>query len=168
MSEGRDREQVGWDVVGLLVALVVFFGLAALIFGPYGQLTRLVPFLRGYGLLLLFSTAVSALTVLLSRWFRLNLYDRGGVFVALGLVASGALLSWWGITAAGWIASASDAANDGGALAFALFTLVGLLSTFVASLVVALFYYGQVYRLVSLAVGVGAYVATALWLTFGR
>lgn len=169
MSEGRTSEDLGWDLLGASLVVAVFFGIAALIAmgqaTPFDRLGFLGGFARELGLLLLAASIVSAGTGLFSKAVRWNLYDHGTAFVVLGLVASGGLTAAFAVRAAGTITSWAAPASSLGTVGL---HFVGFLATVVAGQLVALLYYGTLYRLANLALGVLAYSGWALWLAFGR
>lgn len=159
-AEGEQLRDLGWGLVGALVALVGFALLATLLLWPLGKVSLLWPIVRALGLLLVLSFGVNLVTGTLSRLLRWNIYDRSEWFVGLGVLASGLLMVAWAVHVSRLVELAARGMGGWGWVA--LF-LVGLLSLIPASQLVGLFYHGQIYRLASLGLGLVGYVGWAAW-----
>jgi len=154
-----DRE----DLFNALVALAlngIFLGLVALVAWPLQKLSLLSLLARGYGVLWVAVFASALLLTLFHRLLHMNLYDRYNGYVISTLLVSGLLQL-------GWSAFAAQTARTFGiGEAFWISTIVyvlGFLSCWIASQVIAASYSGQIYKLVNLALLPIGFFLFILW-----
>jgi hypothetical protein len=162
MSE--DRQDLVWDLIGMVAATAVFTLLSGPLLWLAGRMAFLAPLARGGAVLLIGVLASGVLVGALERAFGLDIHRRAKAYVGLNLLAGGALTVWWSIHAARLAGVAASAATPWQSTAV---HVAGLLSVPVAATVVSVVYRGTVYRLTNLLLGLGTYLALAAWRLVG-
>ena len=139
------------ELFNALVALAlngIFLGLVALVTWPLGQLPLVFALGRGYGGLWIALMVSSLLLTLFHRLLRVDLDSRYDAYV-ISTLAPSSLLQL------GWTAFAAQTArtfSTGEALWIsAIFYLLGFLSCWIASQIIAVSYAGAIYKLTNLA-----------------
>jgi hypothetical protein len=156
----RDEQKELYEFVFASALNILFLGLLALSLWPLGKLPLAVRLSKGYSVLwgVLFITGF--LLLRLQRRFRVNLYDHGDAYVISGLVVSGFLqVGWSAFLALTLRAFVADAHVW---LAVVLY-FVGVLSCYVAFVVVSSFYQGHIYKFVNLALALASFAAFSVW-----
>jgi hypothetical protein len=151
-----------------LVALAlngIFLGLVALVTRPLGRLSLVFELGRGYGVLWIVLIISSLLLTLFHRLSRMDLDSRYTPYV-ISTLAPSSLLQL------GWTAFAAQTArtfSTGEALWIsALFYLLGFLSCWIASQVIATSYAGAIYKLTNLALIPFGFLVFSLWPVGGQ
>lgn len=144
---------------------LLFLGLIALALWPLGWLALVGQLAWGFlGLwILLFLSAT--LLGWVERWLRINMYDRYNLYFLLNLLTSLWLILGWSSIAAQLVSHA--AATESG-WRVAILMGVGLLSSYVGSLVVTLIFRGTLYQLASMPAALLGYILFSLWPASGQ
>ena len=162
MTESPTRE-IGLTWAALGITFSTFLVLGALLAWLAGQ-PRLVLSLA-LGLLVLLGAAllVPPIAAILAKILRWDPYRHTYPYIALNLVASGAMTVSWVVYAVRRLDGATLGTSwwQGGVLYF-----VGLLATVVALHIVQESFTGDLYRMVNTAVGLVGYLAWGGWAAF--
>ncbi|HVF44160.1 MAG TPA: hypothetical protein VM936_14145 [Pyrinomonadaceae bacterium] len=142
-------------------ALSLSFGvLAALALWPLGDAALALRFAKGGVVLwaVLFVTYVAL--AFAQRKLDVDLYSHADAYVISGAAVGALIQTGWSAFAA---LSVRDFASGAGAWASVALYFAGLLSCYVAYVVVSAFYTGQIYKLINLAVALAGFAAFCLW-----
>ncbi|MBX7219370.1 MAG: hypothetical protein K1Y36_05455 [Blastocatellia bacterium] len=146
-------------LIATLVA-ILFLGLAAVFLWPFGKAGFTWSLAKGYVIFWGISAIVVFIVSVLQRRLRVNMYDRFNLFLGSNLLFGGLLQFGWSAFAVQRLHVHLGGTSGLGQVA--LYT-VGLLSCYVAFMVVSLSYEGWVYRFVNLALAMASYVALCVW-----
>ncbi len=156
----REENKEAFDSLFAGLLAFAFFGLAALALWPLGAAWAVWRLFKGYWVLCVVLPATALLLFLFRRLFRIDFDENFNAYVVSALVASG-------FAQAGYSAFAALAAREFAAAASwpiaAAFCVVGFLSCYVSSAVVAVYYSGQMYRYVNIPLALAAFVLFTLW-----
>ena len=137
-----------------------FLVLIALLLWPLGKAAMALSFARGYWIFWTAIIATACVLALLQRIFRMNLDDHFDAYVITGLIFSG-------FVQVGWSAFAAPAIHNftAGAPIWIVIILyaVGVVSCWVATVIVAAFYMGSLYRTVNPILAVLSFIVFSLW-----
>lgn len=161
-----DEEQKElFDYLFANVLNIVFLGLTALLLWPLDKAAMTFHLAKGYWLFWIVMVMTSGVLLLFQRIFRLDLYSRSDAYVISALALSGFLQAGWSAFASLLV---SDFAADAHGWVVACLYAVGLLSCYVASVIVGAFYMGGLYRMVNLSLAILSFVVFSLWPAAGR
>lgn len=121
-----------------------------------GQFARWLLLAKGYWIFWTAVIATACVLALLQRIFRMNVYDHFDAYVITGLIFSGFVQVGWSAFAAPVIYNFVAEAPIWMAI---ILYVVGLLSCYVASVIVAAFYMGSLYRMVNPILAVISFIA---------
>jgi len=153
-----------FDYLFALVLNIAFLALALLLLWPFGEASAAWRFAKGYWIFWTVLIATSVLMVLAQRIFRMDLYERFNAYVISGLVVSGFIQLGWSAFVAPIVRT--SAADTSIGVAMVLFGL-GLLSCYVASVIVGVFYMGGLYRMVNSALAFLSFIIFSIWPSAG-
>ncbi|HKP81714.1 MAG TPA: hypothetical protein VJT69_06840 [Pyrinomonadaceae bacterium] len=149
-----------FDYLFAIVLNAVFLGFIALLLWPMGRAIMALRLAKGYWI---FWTAViltACVLALLQRIFRMNLDDHFDAYVITGLIFSG-------FVQVGWSAFIAPVIHEFAAGAPIWMTIilyaVGVVSCWIASVIVAAFYMGSIYRMVNLALAALSFMVFSVW-----
>lgn len=154
-----------WQFIVALALSLLFPALAALALWPAGEARFGLSLFKGLWLFWVVVLVLWALTVLVQRLVRVDLYSHPDAFVVSNLLVSGLLMLGWASFAA---LLTRDATAAAGPWLDALLYLFGLLSGIVACQIVGSFFCGHLYKLGALIVGCAGFVLFAVWPSAGR
>lgn len=153
-----------FDYLFALVLNIVFVGLIALLLWPLGRASVASRLAKGYWIFWTVLIVTNAVLALFQRYFRIDLYERFDAYVISGLALSGFLQI-------GWSAFAAPAVRDvvAGASVWVAIVLygVGVISSYVASVIVGAYYTGGLYRMVNSALAILSFILFSIWPTAG-
>lgn len=156
----REEQKELFDSLYAAALALVFFALAALALWPLGQVSLVWRLVKGYWLLCVVLPLAALLLGIFHRIFRIEFDTRFDAYVVSALAVSG-------FVQAGWSAFAALAVRDPAAAASwptaAALYVVGFLSCYVASAVVAAYYSGQIYRYVNIPLACVSFLLFSLW-----
>ena len=151
-----------FDYLFALVLNTVFLALIALLLWPMGRAIFALKLAKGFWI---FWTAViltSCVLVVVQRLFRLTLDSHYDAYVISGLVVGGFLQGGW----SGFVTPLlHDFVADASIWITIVLYIVGLLSCYVACVIVAAFYMGSIYRFVNLILAIVSFIVFSLWPT---
>ena len=155
----EDRKEL-FDYLFAIVLNIVFLALIALLLWPLGKATVAWRFTKGYWYFWAVLIVTSSLVVVAQRIFRMDLYSRYDAYVISALTMSGIQQVGWSAFAALVISSAVA-----GTPIWMMIILygVGLFSSWVATVIVSVFYMGTIYRMVNLALAILSFIVFSFW-----
>jgi hypothetical protein len=143
------------------VVLNVAFGLVvALVLWPMGRVGLAWRLAQGYWIFWIVVIVVACLLALAHRIFRMDLYSRANAYVITGLVTGGLLQIGWSAFVAPVIYG--SVREESVWVAIILYA-IGLVSCWIAAVIVAAFYLGTLYRMVNLALALASFVVFSVW-----
>jgi hypothetical protein len=153
-----------FDYLFALGVNIVFVALMVLLLWPLGRLNMAVRLAKGYWMFWTVLIVTSAVLALVQRYFRIDLYERYSAYVISGLALSG-------IVQIGWSAFAAPVIRSFAASAPFWVTIVvygvGVVSAYVASVIVGSYYSGGLYRMVNSALAILSFIVFSVWPTAG-
>lgn len=156
----HENQKELFDYLFAIVLNAVFLLLIALLLWPMGKSTMALGLARGYWIFWTAVIATACVLALLQRVFRMNLYDHFDAYVITGLIFSGFVQVGWSAFAAPVIHTfVADAPIWMAIILYA----VGIISCWIASVIVAAFYMGSIYRMVSLALAALSFIVFSVW-----
>ena len=160
----EDQKEL-FDYLFAIVLNTVFLALIALLLWPMGRATFAFRLTKGYWSFWAAVIVVSSLLVLAQRIFRMDLYSHYDAYVISGLAVSGFLQAGWSAFAALVIYN-----SVAGAPVWVMIIMyaVGVVSSYVASVIVGAFYMGGLYRMVNLALGIVSFIVFSIWPAAGN
>lgn len=155
----EDQKEL-FDYLFAIALNVVFLTLIALLLWPLGRATIAFRFAKGYWIFWAAVIVTSTLLALAQRIFRMDLYSRYDAYVISGLAVSGFLQAGWSAFAALVIYG-----SVAGAPVWVMIILyaVGVVSSYVACVIVGAFYMGALYRMVNLALAIVSFIVFSVW-----
>jgi hypothetical protein len=149
-----------FDYLFAVVLNAVFLGLTALLLWPMGRAAMALRLAKGYWIFWTAVIVTACVLALLQRIFRMNLYDHFDAYVVTGLILSG-------FVQVGWSAFIAPVVHEFAAGAPIWMTIilyvVGVVSCWIASVIVAAFYMGSIYRMVNLALAALSFIVFSVW-----
>ena len=155
----EDQKEL-FDYLFAVALNAVFLALTALLLWPLGGATIALRLAKGYWIFWTVLIAVACLLVLAQRIFRMDLYSRFNAYVISGLVVSGFLLAGWSAFAALVMDSSVSSAPIWKKII--LYTIGGV-SSYVASVIMAAFFTGGLYRMVNLVLAIVSFIVFSVW-----
>ena len=160
----EDQKEL-FDYLFAIVLNAAFLALTALLLWPLGKVTMALSLAKAYWIFWSAVILVSCLLILAQRIFRMNLYDRYDAYVITGLAVSGFLQVGWSAFAAPVI---HNAVAGTAVWLTAILYAVGVVSCWVAAVIVAAFYMGSIYRMVNLILAILSFIVFSVWPAAGR
>jgi len=155
----EDQKEL-FEYLFALVLNITFVAITALVLWPMGRAIVAWRLTKGYWIFWSVLILVSILMILAQRFFRMDLYSRFNAYLISGLVVSGLLQLGWSAFAALLIRSSMMGTPMW--VAVVLYG-VGLISCYVASVAVGVYYMGTIYRLVNSILALVAFVLFSVW-----
>jgi hypothetical protein len=153
-----------FDYLFALIVNIVFVALIALLLWPLGRVNMAVRLAKAYWMFWAVLIATSAVLALVQRYFRIDLYKRYNAYVISGLALSGIVQIGWSAFAAPVVRS--FATNASFWVAIVLYG-AGLVSAYVASVIVGSYYRGSLYRMANAALAILSFIVFSVWPTAG-
>jgi hypothetical protein len=155
----EDQKEL-FDYLFAIALNVVFLALTALLLWPLGGPIITLRLAKGYWIFWTVLIATACLLVLAQRVFRMDLYSRFNAYVISGLVVSGFLQAGWSAFAA----LVMDSSVSGAPIwkKIILYTIGGV-SSYVASVIMAAFFTGGLYRMVNLVLAILSFIVFSVW-----
>lgn len=149
-----------FDYLFALVLNAVFLALIALLLWPMGRATMALQLAKGYWIFWTAVILISSILVVVQRIFRLDLDSHFDAYVISGLVVGGFLQ-------VGWSAFLAPVLNtfttDASIWVTIILYGVGLVSCYVACVIVAAFYMGAIYRFVNPILALVSFIVFSVW-----
>ena len=154
-----------FDYLFAVVLNAVFLALLALLLWPMGKATMALSLAKGYWI---FWTAVilaSCVLVVVQRIFRLDLDSHFDAYVISGVIVSGVLQVGWSAFLAPLIHKFVAGAP---VWMVVILYIVGVLSCYVACVIVSAFYMGALYRYANLIFAIVSFIVFSVWPIAGK
>lgn len=159
----EDQKEL-FDYLFAIVLNAVFLVLAVLLLWPLGRASMAYRLAKGYWIFWTAVIVTASVLALLHRIFRTDLYERFDAYVISGLIVSGFVQVGWAAFAAPVVRN--FVANAPLWMAIILY-VAGLLSCYVASVIMAAFYMGTLYRMVNFTLAILSFIVFSVWPTAG-
>lgn len=156
----HDDQKEFFDYLFALFVNILFVALLMLVLWPLERVNMAVRLAKGFWMFWTVLIATSAVLALVQRYFRIDLYERYNAYVISGLALSGIVQIGWSAFAAP--VTRSFAANASVWVAIVLYG-AGVVSAYVASVIVGSYYSGSLYRMVNAAVAILSFVVFSVW-----
>ena len=147
-----------------IVLNIFFLALTSLLLWPLGRATSALRLAKGYWIFWTVVIITSALMVLVQRLFRMDLYSHFDAYVISGLVLSGFLQAGWSAFVALVV---RNSLTDPSIWKAVVVYVIGLVSCYVAAVIVGAFYVGGLYRMINLGVAAISFVTFSIWPSSG-
>lgn len=155
----EDQKEL-FDRLFAIAVNVVFIALTALLLWPMGKATFALRLGKGYWIFWSVLIFTSAAVYLIQRYFRVDLYSHHNVYVISGLAVSGVLQVGW----SAFLALVIRDAVAGAPLPVTIVLYgVGVISSYVASVIVGSYYTGGIYRMVNSALAILSFIVFSIW-----
>ena len=159
----EDRKEL-FDYLFAIVLNIFFLVLTALVLWPLGRATFALRLTKGYWIFWTVVIMTTMMMVLAQRFFRMDLYSRFDAYVISGLALSGFLQAGWSAFVA--LALRNSVTDASTWMAIVLYA-IGVISCYVAAVIVGAYYTGGLYRLVNLALAILTFGVFTIWPTLG-
>jgi hypothetical protein len=159
----EDQKEL-FDYLFAIVLNIFFLALTTLVLWPLGRVTFAVRLVKGYWIFWTVVIMTSTVMVLVQRFFRMDLYSHFDAYVISGLALSGFLQAGWSAFVA--LALRNSVTDASTWMAIVLYA-IGVISCYVAAVIVGAYYTGGLYRLVNLALAILSFVVFTTWPTLG-
>ena len=157
----EDQKEL-FDYLFAIVLNAVFLLLVALLLWPLRRARMTWELTKAYWIFWAVVIVVACLVALAHRIFRMDLYSHANAYVITGLITGGFLQVAWAAYVAPIVHDAVAGASVG--VAIVLYA-ISLVSCWVASVIVAAFYLGTLYRMVNLALAIASFIVFSVWPT---
>lgn len=155
----EDQKEL-FDYLFALVLNILFLALTALLLWPFGKAGTAWRLTKGYWIFWTVLIVTSALMVVAQRLFRMDLYTRLDAYIISALIVSGFLQVGWSAYAAPVI---RNTAAGSPILATIIVYAVGVVSSYVAAVIVGAYYTGGLYRMANSALAILTFIVFSIW-----
>ena len=155
----EDQKEL-FDYLFAIVLNVCFLALTALVLWPLGRATFALSLAKGFWVFWTVVIIASSVLVLVQRFFRVDLDSRFNTYVISGLIISGFLQLGWSAFVA--LAARNSITNMSVWVAVVVI-VTGVISCYVAAVIVGAYYAGGLYRMVNLFLAVLSFIVFAIW-----
>ena len=159
----EDQKEL-FDYLFAIVLNIVFLALTALVLWPLGRTTMAFQLAKGFWMFWTGVIVTACVLALAQRIFRMDLYSHFDAYVISGLAVSG-------FVQAGWSAFAAPVVHNfvAGTPLWMVIILyaVGVLSCYVAAVIVGAFYMGSLYRMVNVILAFVSFIVFSVWPSAG-
>ena len=154
-----------FDYLFAIFVNAVFLALTALLLWPLGKAAMIFQFARGFWIFWTAVIVTASVLVLVQRIFRMDLYSHFDAYVISGLAVSGFVQVGWSAFAAPVIRSF---VVDTPVWTVIILYVVGVISCYVACVIVGAFYMGGLYRMVNPILAIVSFILFSVWPTAGN
>jgi hypothetical protein len=155
----EDQKEL-FDYLFAIVLNAVFIALTTLLLWPLGRASMALQLAKGYWMFWTAVIVTACMLVLAQRIFRMDLYSHYDAYVISGLAVSGFVQVGWSAFAAPLL---RDFVIDAPVWMVIILYAVGVLSCYVACVIVGAFYMGGIYRLVNLGLVMVSFIVFSVW-----
>ena len=156
----QEEQKELFDYLFAIVLNAVFLVLVALLLWPLGRMGLAWRLAKAYWIFWTAVIVVASLVALAHRVFRMDLDSHANAYVITGLVTGGFLQVGWSAFVALIV---HDAVAGASVWMGIVLYVIGLVSCWVAAVIVAAFYLGTLYRMVNLALAAASFVVFSVW-----
>ncbi len=155
----EDQKEL-FDYLFAIVLNVVFLAVTALLLWPFRKAGMAWQLTKGYWVFWTVLIVTSALLFQAQRRLRIDLYSRSNAYVISGLILSGVLQAGWSAYAAPVVRSSIA----GSSIAAAIVVYgVGVVSSYVAAVIVGAYYTGGLYRMINTVLAILTFIVFSIW-----
>ena len=154
-----------FDYLFAIVLNAVFLLLIALLLWPLGRVTMAFSFAKGYWIFWTAVILISSILVVVQRIFRLDLDSHFDAYVISGLIVGGFLQVGWSAFLAPLL---HNFVADASVWATIILYAVGIVSCYVACVIVGAFYMGTLYKFANLILALVSFIVFSVWPIAGR
>jgi len=154
-----DRKEL-FDYLFAVAVNMFFLALTTLVLWPFGRATFALHLAKGYWVFWTVVIITSSVLVLVRRFFRMDLYSHFNAYVISGSALSGFLQIGWSAFVA--LAVRTSITNMSVWMEI-LVIVVGVVSCYVATVIVGAYYPGSIYRTVNLCLAALSFVIFIIW-----
>jgi hypothetical protein len=158
----QEEQKELFDYLFAIVLNAIFLLVIALLLWPLGRVGMAWRLTKAYWMFWAAVIIIASLVALAHRIFRMDLYSHANAYVITGLVTGGFLQVGWAAYVAPIV---HDAAVGAPVWVAIVLYVISLVSCWVASVIVAAFYLGTLYRMVNLALAIVSFIVFSLWPT---
>jgi hypothetical protein len=159
------EDQKEWfDYLFAVVLNIFFLALITLILWPLGKASFAWHLAKGYWVFWTVVIMSSAVLALVQRLFRMDLYSRFDAYVISGVALSGIIQLGWSAFVA--LAIRGSIPNMSVWMAVVVI-LAGVVSSYVAAVIVGAYYAGGLYRMVNLLLAIFSFIVFTIWPALG-
>ena len=159
----EDQKEL-FDYVFAVVLNIFFLALITLLLWPLGKASFALHLAKGYWVFWTVVIITSVVMILVQRSFRMDLDSRFNAYVISGLTLSGFIQLGWSAFVA--LAIRNSIPNMSVWMAV-LVTVVGVISCYVATVIVGAFYAGALYRMANLLLAIFSFIVFTIWPALG-
>jgi hypothetical protein len=149
-----------FDYLFAVVLNAVFLAVIALLLWPMGKATVALRLAKGYWMFWTVLIVTSMVMVLAQRIFRMDLYERYNAYVISGLAVSGFLQMGWSAFA---VLVIRDSVAGMSVWMSIVMYAIGVISCYVAAVIVGVYYMGGLYRMVNSALAILSFILFSIW-----
>jgi len=159
----EDQKEL-FDYLFAVVLNIFFLALITLMLWPLGKASFALHLAKGYWVFWTVVIITSTVMILVQRSFRMDLDSRFNAYVISGLILSGFLQLGW----SAFVALAVRTSITGMPVWMAVVVIVaGVVSCYVAAVIVGAFYNGALYRMVNLLLAIFSFIVFTIWPALG-
>jgi len=156
----HDDQKELFDYLFAIVLNIFFLALTTLVLWPLGRATFVLRLVKGYWIFWTVVIMISAVMVLAQRFFRMDLYSHFDAYVISSLALSGFLQAGWSAFVA--LAVRSSVTDVSLGIAIVVYA-IGVISCYIAAVIVGAYYTGGLYRMVNLALAILSFIVFTIW-----
>ena len=156
----HENQKELFDYLFAILLNAVFLVLIVLLLWPLGKATMALSLAKGYWIFWTAVIVTACVLALLQRIFRMNLYDHFDAYVITGLIFSGFVQVGWSAFATPVI---HNFAADAPIWMVIILYAIGVLSCWVATVIVAAFFMGSLYRTVNPILAIISFIVFSVW-----
>jgi hypothetical protein len=149
-----------FDYLFALVLNIVFIAVLALLLWPLGRASLAIRLAKGFWMFWTVLIATNALLALVQHYLRIDLYERYNAYVISGVAVSGILQIGWSAYAAPVV---RDAIADAPVWIAIVLYVIGVVSAYVAAVIVGAYYSGGLYRMVNSGLAILSFIVFSIW-----
>jgi|GEM_PF-731155 len=159
----EDQKEL-FDYFFAVVLNIFFLALITLMLWPLGKASFALHLAKGYWVFWTVVIIASAGMILAQRSFRIDLDSRFNAYVISGLALSGFIQLGWSAFVALAIRNSIPNMSVWTAV---LVTVVGVISCYVATVIVGAYYAGALYRMANLLLAIFSFIVFLIWPALG-
>jgi hypothetical protein len=155
----EDQKEL-FDYLFAIVLNAVFLVLIAVLLWPLGRAMMTLRLAKGYWVFWGALILTACVLFLLQRFFRMDLYSHFDAYVICGLIVGGFLQVGW----SAFVAPVVHSSLTGASIWLTIIIYgVGVISCYVAFVIVSAFFLGTLYRMVNAALAFLSFIIFSVW-----
>ncbi|HEX5874286.1 MAG TPA: hypothetical protein VFY60_06515 [Pyrinomonadaceae bacterium] len=154
-----------FDYLFAIVLNAVFLALIALLLWPMGRAKMALSLAKGYWIFWTAVILISSILVVVQRILRMNLDSHFDAYVISALIVSGVVQVGWSAFLAPLV---HNFVVDAPVWLVVILYVVGVLSCYVACVIVSAFFRGALYRFANLILAIVSFIVFSVWPAAGN